>query len=60
VIGIGKFAEDRARAALEKTGIGVGGMLHPSPASPAANRGWQAQAEKQLSGLGVLDALKSA
>jgi single-strand selective monofunctional uracil DNA glycosylase len=60
VIGIGKFAEDRARAALKKTGIGVGGILHPSPASPAANRGWQAQAEKQLSDLGVLDAPESA
>jgi len=55
VVGIGKFAEDRARAALKITGIGVGGILHPSPASPAANRGWQAQAEKQLCALGVLD-----
>lgn len=54
VIGIGKFAEDRARAVLQSTGIPVGRILHPSPASPVANRGWQEQAETQLSGLGLL------
>ena len=33
--------------------IRVGQILHPSPASPAANRGWEAAAEKQLAALGV-------
>ncbi|MEJ8566354.1 uracil-DNA glycosylase family protein [Elongatibacter sediminis] len=53
VIGIGKFAEDRARAALDATGVRIGRILHPSPASPVANRGWQHQAEQQLADLGV-------
>jgi single-strand selective monofunctional uracil DNA glycosylase len=51
VIGIGKFAEARARAALPKS-VRVGTILHPSPASPAANRGWAAQALAQLRALG--------
>lgn len=38
VIGIGKFAEKRANAALEGMGIGVKTCWHPSPASPLANR----------------------
>jgi len=53
VVGIGKFAEDRARAALAGRGVRVGRILHPSPASPAANRGWMAQVELQLKRLGV-------
>ena len=48
IIGVGKFAESRALAALGKTERAVGTILHPSPASPAANRGWQKQVEKQL------------
>jgi single-strand selective monofunctional uracil DNA glycosylase len=54
VVGIGKFAEDRARAALADLDMGFGRILHPSPASPAANRGWSAQAEKQLASLGIV------
>lgn len=53
VIGVGAFAAERARVALAETGLGVGAILHPSPASPAANRGWAAQARKQLAALGV-------
>lgn len=53
VIGIGKFAEDRAKSALAGLEIRIGRILHPSPASPIANRGWQQQAESQLQGLGV-------
>ena len=48
VIGIGKFAEDRARATLGGRDIAIARVLHPSPASPVANRGWAAQAEAQL------------
>ena len=51
VVGIGKFAEERARAALAEATIGT--ILHPSPASPAANRGWARQAERQLAALGL-------
>jgi single-strand selective monofunctional uracil DNA glycosylase len=48
VIGVGGFAEKRARQALASTGISVGTILHPSPQSPAANRGWAEQAQAQL------------
>lgn len=54
VIGVGKFAEGRAAAALDGLGLPIGTVLHPSPASPIANRGWAPQAEEQLRALGVL------
>jgi single-strand selective monofunctional uracil DNA glycosylase len=53
VIGIGKFAESRARSALADRSLTIGTIPHPSPASPAANRGWAAQAEAALGRLGV-------
>lgn len=53
VVGVGAFAEGRARAALEATGVAIGRILHPSPASPAANHGWAAQASEQLREMGV-------
>ena len=53
VIGVGAFAAGRARAALGDAGPVVGTILHPSPASPAANRGWARQAERQFRALGV-------
>jgi single-strand selective monofunctional uracil DNA glycosylase len=53
VIGIGRFAETRAREALAGRNITVGGIPHPSPASPAANRGWSAAATRALAALGV-------
>lgn len=53
VIGVGAFAAERARAALGAGGPPVGTILHPSPASPAANRGWARQAERQLASLGI-------
>ena len=52
-IGIGAFAEARIKAALGGFDIQTGRVLHPSPASPAANRGWAAQAERQLALLGL-------
>jgi single-strand selective monofunctional uracil DNA glycosylase len=53
VIGVGAFAEGRARAALGETDVGVARILHPSPASPIANRGWAERAEAELRALGV-------
>jgi single-strand selective monofunctional uracil DNA glycosylase len=53
VIGVGGFAERRARAALAGEGVDIGTILHPSPASPLANRGWAATIERQLDQLGV-------
>jgi len=54
VIGVGKFAETRARQVLGEEERTIGTILHPSPASPIANRGWSPQAEKQLAGMGLL------
>jgi single-strand selective monofunctional uracil DNA glycosylase len=53
VIGVGGFAERRARAALAGENVRVGTILHPSPASPLANRGWAPAIEQQLEALGV-------
>ena len=53
VVGIGAFAQKRAQEALLGKPTEVGTILHPSPASPAANRNWQGQIEKQLEMLGV-------
>ena len=53
IIGVGRFATDRAKAALVGRHISIGTVLHPSPASPAANRGWAEAAEKQLKSLGL-------
>ena len=54
VIGIGVWAEQRALGALgDVAGLRFGRILHPSPASPAANRGWSEAASKQLIDLGI-------
>lgn len=53
VIGVGKFAAERAAAALKATAIPVGQIAHPSPANPKANAGWGDLIEKQLIDLGV-------
>jgi single-strand selective monofunctional uracil DNA glycosylase len=51
VIGIGRFAEQRAREALGND-VRIGRILHPSPASPAANGDWAGLVETQLRALG--------
>jgi single-strand selective monofunctional uracil DNA glycosylase len=53
VIGVGKFAEEQAHRILGEEGPTIGRILHPSPASPKANRGWAPQAEAQLRELGI-------
>ncbi|MGJ8641538.1 MAG: uracil-DNA glycosylase family protein [Opitutaceae bacterium] len=53
IIGVGAFAEARAKLALKDYDLKFGRILHPSPASPAANRGWSEQATKQLEALGI-------
>ncbi len=53
LIGVGEFAARRAQRALVDTGISIGKILHPSPRSPAANRGWAEQAEAQLERYGL-------
>lgn len=54
LIGIGAFAMKRGERAAEGTKIRVGQILHPSPASPKANRqDWGKSATRELVALGV-------
>lgn len=52
VVGVGAFAEQRARAVLG-TGVRIGRIPHPSPASPAANLGWEKLADEAFAALGI-------
>jgi single-strand selective monofunctional uracil DNA glycosylase len=52
VIGVGGFATACAGRALRDSPPELATILHPSPASPAANRGWEAQARTQLAACG--------
>lgn len=60
-IGVGAFAERCLHAVLESDGVDsalargmkVAQILHPSPASPAANRGWSDAVDRTLARLGV-------
>ncbi len=40
VVGIGNFAKERALIALSGLDVIIGGVTHPSPANPKANKGW--------------------
>ena len=55
VVGVGTFAEARAREALSGAagGATILRILHPSPASPASNRDWAGTATRQLVEAGV-------
>lgn len=53
VIGVGAFAEKQAARALAGRAEQIGSVLHPSPASPKANRGWASEAERELTALGL-------
>jgi len=60
-IGIGGFAERRLHDVLESDEVdsalarraAIAQILHPSPASPAANRGWSDAVDRTLAQLGV-------
>ena len=54
LIGVGGFAEAQALKQLKHfPKLKTGRILHPSPASPAANRDWAGVATKQLTALGI-------
>lgn len=53
IVGIGAFAEARAREALAGTGVKIIRILHPSPASPQSNGDWAGIAAGQLIKAGV-------
>lgn len=55
VVGIGAYAEAQAVRALAASPHQprIGRVLHPSPASPAANRGWAEAATRQMTEQGI-------
>ena len=62
VVGFGAFAADRAQRVIDAmpprasaaARPHVHKVLHPSPASPAANRGWAPQVDQQLAAAGIV------
>jgi single-strand selective monofunctional uracil DNA glycosylase len=58
VVGIGGFAEERARSALAGTPVAFGRILHPSPASPAANKDWEGNVRHALHAMGICELLQ--
>jgi single-strand selective monofunctional uracil DNA glycosylase len=57
LVGVGRFAADRAAVATAGLELSRGCILHPSPANPGANREWEATVERQLAELGVSSSL---
>lgn len=53
IVGVGGFAQKQAKIALREFDIRHGKVLHPSPASPAANNGWAEKATRQLIEQGI-------
>ena len=53
LVGVGDFAMKRAEQVFPERSVKIGRILHPSPASPAANRGWAEAAARQLREMGV-------
>jgi len=53
LIGVGAFAAKRAKECAEGTDVRTGAILHPSPASPLANKDWEGTVLRQLAELGV-------
>lgn len=53
LLGVGSFATRRAEDVFPEGLLKVGRILHPSPASPVANRNWNGVATRQLKQLGV-------
>ena len=53
VVGVGKFAGERAQISLAGLDITTGSITHPSPANPKANRGWDNLVTKELRDLGI-------
>jgi len=56
-VGVGAYAQDCLKRVCHSDtklkGIAISKILHPSPASPAANRGWAQQATAQLKAAGI-------
>lgn len=52
VVGVGGYATKRIERVAKPT-MKIATMPHPSPASPTANRGWEAAAKKALEAAGI-------
>jgi single-strand selective monofunctional uracil DNA glycosylase len=56
-VGVGGFAEQRLHQVLDgvplRRAVRIGRLPHPSPASPAANRGWERLADQAFAELGI-------
>lgn len=53
LVGVGNFAETSARRALDGMPVKFTRVIHPSPASPAANKGWAEKATAKLVADGI-------
>lgn len=53
VLGVGAFAQKQAERALLGSGVKIGTVLHPSPASPKANKGWSEEVARQLAEMDI-------
>ncbi|HVV02530.1 MAG TPA: uracil-DNA glycosylase family protein [Verrucomicrobiae bacterium] len=53
VVGVGEFAAKRAELVCAGRAVRISRVLHPSPASPAANRDWAGMATRQLIECGI-------
>jgi len=53
VVGVGKFARDRAVIALDGMDVTISGINHPSPANPRANRGWEKLIAEEFKTIGI-------
>lgn len=61
IVAVGKYAQCRAHTALRDaavTDVDIAVMMHPSPASPAANKSWSEIALAQLTQAGLLQYLQ--
>ena len=53
VVGVGRFARDRAEAIFGGRDLNIAQILHPSPASPWANKDWWGTVQKQMREQGI-------
>ena len=53
VIGVGKFAEKKAREVAGDLDLVIASVAHPSPASPLANQGWEPLMDQGLEAAGL-------
>lgn len=53
VVGVGKFAEKKAKVVVGGLDVIIGSVPHPSPANPLANKDWAALMDRALAELGI-------